>query len=166
MAEKDKVSESKVKWSGLFDFKETYNFCYNWLNEEDYFVEEKKYIEELAGDAKKVEIVWEATKKVSDYFKYHLKMTWRIVGMKSVEVEQNGRKVKMNTGSFEIKTAATLVKDWDGTWESSPVNKFLRGVYDKFIIEGRIRQYEDKVFGDMNNFSEAFKAFLALEGRK
>ena len=90
MSEKDKVSEEKVKWSGLFDFKETYQFIYNWLNEEGYWVEEKKYIEELTGDSKKVEIVWVATKKVSDYFKNELKLTWRIVGMKSVEVEKGG----------------------------------------------------------------------------
>lgn len=166
MSEKDKVSEEKVKWSGLFDFKETYQFIYNWLNEEGYWVEEKKYIEELTGDSKKVEIVWVATKKVSDYFKNELKLTWRIVGMKSVEVEKEGKKVKMNTGSFEIKTAATLIKDWGSTWENNPSMKFLRGVYDRFIIEGRIRYYEDKAFKDLTELTEILKSFLALEGRK
>ena len=86
--------------------------------------------------------------------------------MKSVEVEKDGHKVKMNTGSFEIKTTATLIKDWGSTWENTPTMKFLRGVYDRFIIEGRIRSYEDKVFDDLTKLSETLKAFLALEGKK
>ncbi|MEM4625463.1 MAG: hypothetical protein QXJ28_01720 [Candidatus Pacearchaeota archaeon] len=166
MAEKDKVSEQKVKWSGLFNFKELYQFVYRWLSEEGYWTEEKKYVEEITGDSKKIEISWESTKKVSDYFKFEHKLAWRIVGMKSVEVERDGKKEKMNTGSFEIKITSTLVKDWESTWEKNPMMKFLRGVYDKFIIEGRIRAYEEKVFKDGNDLAEEIKAFLTIEGRK
>ena len=66
MAEKEKITSEKVKYNGFFDFKEVYQFVYRWLNEEDYDVEEEKYIEEVSGDFKKVEIVWKATKGVYD----------------------------------------------------------------------------------------------------
>ena len=103
MAEKEKIFEQKVKMSGLFDFKEVYQFVYRWLVEEKYDVEEQKYSEEVTGDSKKIEIVWEANKKISDYFKNQMKLAWRIIGMKSVEVEKNGKKVKTNQGTFEVK---------------------------------------------------------------
>jgi cysteine-rich repeat protein len=41
-----------------------------------------------------------------------------------------------------------IIKDYEGTWEKNPTMKFLRGVYEKFIVEGRIKQYEGKVFGE------------------
>ncbi|HRZ85292.1 MAG TPA: hypothetical protein P5277_00780 [Candidatus Paceibacterota bacterium] len=166
MAEKDKITETKVKYNGLFDFKETYSFIYRWLVDEDYWVEEKKYVEEVGGDSKKVEIEWQASKKISDYFKNTLKLNWRIVGMKTVEVEKDGRKVKMNNGSFEVKITAVLVKDWGSQWDSSPAMKFLRGTYDKFVIEGRIKQYEIKLDKDLNELAEQLKAFLVLEAKK
>lgn len=166
MAEKDKITETKVKYNGLFDFKEVYAFVYRWLTEEDYWIEEKKYIEEVAGEAKNVEIIWEAHKKVSDYFRYDLKFKWRIIRMTTVEAERNGKKVKINKGTFEVKISAILMKDYQSTWESNPFMKFLRGIYDRFVIEGRIKQYEIKLDGDLNEISEQLKAFLALEGMK
>ena len=166
MSEKDKVTESKVKWGGIFDFKGIYQFAYRWLDEEDYWIEEKKYVEELSGDAKKVEILWVATKKISDYFKNELKLNWRIVGMTNVEVDRNGKKEKMNKGTFEVKISSSLIKDWGSTWDTNAFMKFLRGVYDKFIIEGRIKSYEIKVFKDGDDLAEQMKAYLALEGMK
>ncbi len=166
MSEKDKIIEQKVKRSGVFDFKEVYQFVYRWLNEEDYTVEERKYIEEVTGDAKKVEIQWIATKKVSDYFKNEMKLGWRIIGMTSVEVEQDGKKVKMNKGNFELKITGNLVKDWGSTWEKSPFMKFLRGTYDRYIIEGRIKHYEIKLYTDVDDLTEQLKAFLTVEGMK
>lgn len=166
MVEKDKITETKVKWSGLFDFKEIYQFAYRWLDEEDYFVEEKKYVEELSGDTKKIEIKWTATRKISDYFKFEQKVDWRIIGMTTVEVDQNGKKIKMNKGGFEIKITSSLLKDWEGAWERQSYMKFLRGIYDRFIIEGRIKSYEVKAFKDGEDLAEQIKAFLALSGRK
>ena len=166
MAEKDKIIEQKVKYNGLFDFKETYQFIYRYLMEEGYDVEEQKYIEEVGSDAKKVEINWVATKKISDYFKNEIKLAWRIIGMKSVEVDKGGQKIKMNTGTIEIKVTGNLIKDWEGTWENNSTMKFLRGIYDKYIVEGRIKRYEQKLFADTNDISEQIKAFFSVEGMK
>ena len=166
MSEEDKIIEQKVKRSGIFDFKEVYQFVYHWLNEEDYTVEERKYTEYVTGDSKKVEIKWVATKKVSDYFKNEMKLNWRIVDLTNVEVEQDGKKVKMNKGNFEVKITGNLVKDWSSTWEKNPFMKFLRGTYDKYIVEGRIKQYEIKLYGDVDELTEQIKAFLTVEGMK
>jgi len=166
MTERDKVTEEKVKRSGIFDFKETYQFVHRWLTDEDYDVEEEKYLEEVTGDSKKVEIRWVATKKISDYFKNEIKLAWRVVGLQKVEVEKNGKREKMDKGSFEVKITGNLLKDYEGRWDSNPFMKFLRGVYDRFIIEGRIERYETKLFGDVEDLAEQIKGFLTVEGMK
>jgi hypothetical protein len=166
MVEKDKIVTEKIKRVGVFHFKETYQFMYKWLIEEDYWIEEEKYVEEVTGDTKKIEIIWSAHKKISDYFRNDIKLTWTILNMKNVEVEKDGKRVKMNEASFEVKFVGSLVKDYKSTWEKNPMTKFFRGVYDKFIIEGRIEKYEDKLFGDVKDLIQDTKGFLAIEGNR
>ena len=85
--------------------------------------------------------------------------------MKDIEVQREGKKVKMNSGVLEINFQAVLEKDYEDRWESKPIFKFLRGVYDKYIIRNRIDQYEDKIVGEILELIDQSKAFLALESK-
>lgn len=167
MAEKDKIYKSKIKNTGLFKWSDFYKFCYDWLVEEGgYDVMESKYIEKVSGDSKNVDVEWKATDKVTDYFKFEVKITFKIIGMTEVEVQQGSTKTKMNKGSVELVAAGTLVRDYDGKFEKNAWQKFLRSIYEKWIIPSRIDQYEGKLVGDLDEFLEEAKAFLALEGRR
>lgn len=166
--EKDNVFSGKVKQTGIFDYKELYRFCYTWLVDKGYYVVEKSYSEKVGGGgAKEVEISWEATRKISDYFRFNLKLDWRIIGMTSVDVEdkETGQKKGMNKGNPEIKISAVLEKDYESKWEGNTFNKFLRGIYDRYIIRTRIEQYEIKIFSEADELLAQIKAFLALEGQ-
>jgi len=166
MAEKDKITQTKIKRVGIFHFKDVYQFIYNWFIQEDYDVDEDKYTETVDGDSKTLEIKWTATKKISDYFKNEMKLVWRILRMTNVEVEKDGRKVKMNQGAFQVKITGSLIKDYEGRWDASPIMKFLRGVYDRYIIEGRIERYQIKLFSGVEELAEEIKGFLTIEGMK
>lgn len=166
MVEKDKITEEKVKYNGIFDFKDIYQFVYRWLSDEGYDIEEDKYQESVKGDSKDIEISWKATKKFSDYFRSEMKLSWRILGLKSVEVERNGKRSKANNGGFEVKISGTLARDYKNNWDGNTTARFLRGMYDKYIIEGTMKGYEGKVFGDVEELAEQVKAFLTIEGMK
>ena len=163
MVEKDTIFKGKIKQTGVFDFKDFYSFVYDWLVGEDYDVTEKRYTEKVAGEAKDVEIEWDATKKISDYFKNQIKVDWRILGMKDVKVKKDGKEVSMNSAVVEIKFAAVLQKDYESRWEDHPLWKFLRGLYDRYIIRARIIEYENKLFGEVNELINQCKAFLSIE---
>lgn len=166
MVEKDKVFEGKIKHTGIFDFKELYRFTYSWLVDENYFVTEKSYNEKITPTGKEIEIEWNAAKKISDYFKFALKVTWRVRDMVSVEVEENGKKLKMDKAMLEIKVSAVLEKDYEHRWENNAFTKFLRGLYDRYIIRGRIEQYETKIFSEADEFIAQIKSFLAILGKR
>ncbi len=166
MAETDTILTQKVKRSGVFDFKDLYQMVYRWYVDEGYDVEEEKYQENVSGDAKDIEIEWGTEKKISDYFKIKMKLTWRIIRMTDVEVDRGGRKEKMNKGNFEIKIRGDLVRDWDSKWDKSWMTKFFRGIYDKYIIWGNRKQYEGKVASDVDDITEQIKAFLTISGMK
>lgn len=166
MSEKDKVAEGKINHEGIFDYKDVYRFMYTWLTDFDYFVEEKTYTEKAKPEGKEVEIHWIARRKISDYFRFILKIDWNIFGMTTVEVVKDNIKVKANKGRLEIKVTAFLEKDYENRWENTAFVRFLRGMYDRFIIRNRIEDYEDKVAEELDEIVAQTKGFLALEGVK
>ena len=166
MVERDLVFAGKLKHTGIFDYKEFYRFCYNWLIDKDYFLVEKEYTEKIQQNGKEVVIKWEARRKISDYFRFFIKADWRILGMKDVEVVKDGNKLTLNKGEAEIKIEATVEKDYEHRWENTSFYKFLRTMYDRYLIRSRIEQYEMKIWGEANEFLSQMKSFLALEGNR
>ena len=165
MAEKDTVFKGKIKQAGIFDYKEFYGFSYDWLRGEGYKVTEKVYSEKVSGDAKEVDIVWEAKRKISDYFAFVLKLRWKILGMKKIKVKKEDKEVDMNSGLVEINFEAVLVKDYEHKWEDAAIWKFLRGIYDRYIVRSRIDKYEDKVKEEVEELIAQMKSFLAIEAK-
>ena len=166
MAEKDIVFSGKISHNGLFDFKEFYTFCYDWLKDNNFHITESEYKEAIAGEAKNIEIVWDAKRKISDYFQFSIQMRWRILNMKKVKVKKEGKEVDTNNGMMTIGIKAVLIKDYEHRWEDQAIWKFLRGVYDRYIIRSRIEHYEDQLLAELEEYVSQCKAFLALEARR
>jgi len=167
MAEKDKIFSSNISYKGIFSFSNFYKFCYDWLVEEtDLDLIETKYSEKLAGNEKDVEIKWTGVKKITDYFKFEIKVVFLVTELTEVEIEQGGAKVKTNKGKVKITVAGTLIRDYDGKFEKDAFRKFLRSIYEKWVIKSRIDQFEEKLFGDCDEFLGQAKAYLDLEGKR
>ncbi|HED06383.1 MAG TPA: hypothetical protein ENI61_06840 [Ignavibacteria bacterium] len=167
MAEKDTIFSSKIKYGGIFSFPDFYNFSYKWLTEETgLMIFEKKYDEKLEGDSKKIQIEWAGGKKLTDYFKFEIKVKFKITGLKKVEITQNGKKIETNKGSVEVKVDGIIVKDYQGKFETTAFLKFLRGIYEKWVITSRINEFENKIIGDSDEFLSQAKAYLDLEGKR
>ena len=167
MAEKDTVFSSKIKYDGIFSFKDFYKFCYDWLSEEAQLnVEEPKYVEKVKGDSKEIEVEWKGSKKFTDYFKFDAKIKFKIIGLKKVEINQGGKKVETNKGNVELGIKGTLVRDYAGKFEQTATQKMWRSIYEKWVIPSRIKEYEDKIVGSCDEFLSQAKAYLDLEGKK
>ena len=167
MAEKYDVFSSSIKYSGIFSFSDFYNFCYEWLSEEaGMSVSEGKYTEKLKGNSKDIVVEWDGKRKLTDYFRFDAKIKLEVGGLKVVEINKEGRKITTNEGSVKISVKGTLVKDYKSKFEETPTLKFLRGIYEKWIIASRIEEFEGKIVGDCNEFLSQAKAYLDLEGKR
>jgi hypothetical protein len=167
MAEKDTLSGAKVKHKGIFSFKDAYAFLHGWLINEGYDINEKTYKENIgAGGVKEIEIEWDAMRKITDYFRFHIKVKFHIIGMTDVEVEVDGKKQKMNKGTFEMRAKAVLEKDWESRWENKAFFKFLRTLYDRYLVPARIDKYEGKLLSEHDEFMTQAKSFLSLSGMR
>ncbi len=165
--EKDNIFSSKVKYTGVFPFSDFYKFCYEWLTQEAGLdVIEEQYVEKIKGNSKDIEFKWAGDKKVSDYFKFSVKVSFRIIGMVDVEVVKDKIKEKMNKGIVEVKISSSIIKDYQGKFEQNAFKKFLRGIYEKWVIPSRIDQYSEKLVNDSDEFLSQVKAYLDLEGKR
>ena len=162
MAEKNKVFETKVKHSGIFDFRDLYSFMYTLFTDMEYSVEEKNYAEKTKGDQKEIEVAWLMKRKVSDYFRFLVKMDVRILRMTNADVMKDGIKVSTNKGDFEVKFTAFLEKDYENRWENTAVIRFMRGIYDKYIIKSTLEGYEAQVAKEAQDVADQVKAYLTL----
>ncbi|MBR9706119.1 hypothetical protein GOV14_03735 [Candidatus Pacearchaeota archaeon] len=165
MAEKDKIFQGKIKQAGIYDFKEFYSFIYDWLLGDGYKVKEKRYSEKVAGDARDIDINWQAKKRISDYFRFYIKLDWKILGQKKIKVKRENKEISLNSGVLEIKFTAILVKDYEHRWENHPFWKFLRGMYERYIIKSRVDDYEDKLMEELDELIAQCKSFLAIDAK-
>ncbi len=167
MAEEEQVFSSKVKYDGIFTFKDFYKFCHDWLTEETNLSDfsEDKYGEKLAGDTKAIDVEWTGQRKLSDYFKEKIKVKFAIKNMSQVKIKKGGAEVSANKGSVEVAVKGILVKDYQGKFEVTGFQKFLRATYEKYIIPSTVTALQGKVASDCEEFLEQAKAFLDIEGR-
>ena len=163
----DTVFSSKTEYKGIFSFNDFYKFCYLWLKEEPGLdVTENKYSEKIAGDAKEIKVEWECTKKVTDYFKFKVKVEFRITGLVKVDINQEGAKISTNSGTITINLKGILIKDYEGKFEKSAFGKFWRDIYEKWVIPSRINQLQEDLSAICDEFLAQSKAWLDLEGRR
>lgn len=167
MVEKEQVFSSRVKYNGIFSFTDYYKFCYEWLTKEmGLDLSEDAYIEKLNGDAKDVTIEWSCEKLITDYFKVEIKIRYVVIALKDVEITQGNAKVKTNKGDIEMTVIADLIRDYRGKFETNPFRKFLRNVYEKWIIASEIERYKERIIIEADEFIAQAKAYLDLEGRR
>jgi hypothetical protein len=166
MAEKEIIIAEKLDYSGLLKFSDFYQYAHTWFSEESYGVTEEKYSEKITGNSKEIDIEWKASKQISDYFKLEQKIKFEIKSLVEVEVEIDGKKAKMQQGKVRVDIKGALVKDVKSAWDPKPMLRFLRDVYDKYIIPQKVDAMEDKIKADVKDFKEEMKSFLDLSGKR
>ena len=167
MPEKETIFSSKIKYTGIFSFKELYKFCYDWLIDETGLdIVEDKYNEKLIGDSKEIEVEWTGTKELTDYFKFETKVKFIMENMTKTEINRDGVKVSMNKGAAKVEIKGNLIRDYNGKFETTAFKKFLRSIYEKWVIPARIEHYEDNIISKCDEFLSQTKAYLDLEGKR
>lgn len=165
MAQKKQVYKEALKQIGYWKYSDVYDMLFRWIKDRGYKLVEDKYDEKLQGESKEIVIKWTANKKVTDYFKFQIVLDWHILGMEDAIVEIDGKKKKTNKGEVKITFKANIIKDYEKRWEDAPKWKFLRGIYEKYVIRETIDEFEDDLGDDVKEMISDLKAFLGIPGR-
>ncbi len=165
MVEKKVLIVEKLSNAGLFDFAGFYSYAHAYLMNLNYAVYELRYNEKVSGNSRDIIFEWAAQRRASDYFKYEIAIEYKINELVDVEVEIDGKKKKTNKGKIEVEVKAVLVKDPDSRWELSPIYRFLRDVYNKYVIPNRVEQTEEELVKEARMFRNEIKSYLELTGK-
>lgn len=168
MSEKEEVIKEKIAHTGLFDFKALYSYMHSWLIEEGFGVTEEKYSEKVAsgGNSRDISFLWKASKRITDYFKIDMEIEAAINELTDVEVEIDGKKKKMNKGKVGLDIKGVLTRDPDSKWDTSAFYSFIRDVYNKYVIPGKIDTVQNILRKKVKTLKEEIKSVLELTGRR
>ena len=62
-----------------------------------------------------------------------------------------------------MKFKGVFERDYEDKWEKKPLWKFLRGIYDKYIVRTTLDEYQGKLSSQAVDFVKEVKSFLQLE---
>ena len=156
------VPKLKISHKGLFDFSDLYEGMKRWLihsgygNEKKNF-QENRYLERKKGDAKQIESKWTARKEVTGYFANVLDITFQSVGVTDVEIEKDGKKVKMQKGKIDVSITGTLLKNKNKNW-----NPIMCSIYENFVIRDRLENYRIALYSKVYSLHDEIKAILEM----
>ncbi len=160
MPERDYVADVlQLSYSGVFDFDGLYKVLYRWFQQYRYSFKELDYKEFKDGGVKKLQIKWQATRKVTDYVRYVFEVGFLLNNMNEVVVKNK----KRMSGSLSISVAAYLEKDYEETWARRTWLKFVREVYDRFVTGSKITEMQQELITEMNAFRNEVKTFLNMQ---
>ena len=162
MSEELDVVSMSVKHKGIFDMTELYQNIKTWLDykgfgDHENSFREQKYTERIQGEDKQLEIKWKAEKIINSYFSHIIEITFFVTGLKSIEIEEEGKKIGTNVGNIVIKFKAKVVLDRQGKW-----NSFFKSIYDKFIIRERIEENQNELYGKIYSLYNEVKTYLNM----
>ena len=166
MSEKEYIiKDLKLRYVGIFDFADLYKKMKGWLEFNGYGdalknFKEEKYVERVKPDGKQIEIAWVGKREVSDYFNNIIEVTFFVIGLQKVDVEEDGKKIGTNKGDIELKFNAYLVKDSKNKFHDRP---FVRRIYEKYLIKDAIEQYKIDLYTKANGFYDEVRSYLNIK---
>lgn len=159
MPEFDYVVESlKVAQEATFDMKELYKLGRSWFSQHGYDFYEKEYISSHKEEGKNASIKWESEKKVDDYVRFHIEIRIKFKNLREIQ----GKKKMMNTGEVSFNVEAFIEKDYESNWEQGFMTKFVRGVYDTFIIRGKLDKDKERLRRETTEIYNEIRTFLKV----
>jgi len=150
----------KIKAATAIDFGVVYKKLKLWLEDHGFADErtlEKKYIERIKPNGKQLEIDWHAEKPKSDFFTYNIDLTFLIIGMNDIEVQQGAIKRKLNKGDYELRLTAYISA-------SKNLEKLgpLKRIYVNMLTKKRIEEYKKDLYDKFYKFHAYIKELLNL----
>jgi len=145
-----------VRFEGNLDINELYHLIKDFLEEKKYDVDEKEY---SYSDKNNLKIKFEGDKKINDYTSFTLKATIKGSKIKKIKL----KKKDAFLGKFEVKIQAFVNKDYQDYYESKPVIKFFRELFDHTVKKQEFSVMGSHLKSEGYALFDEVKAYLGLQ---
>ena len=147
----------KIETSGIVDLNGLYENVWEWFRENKYNTLEANHTEKVAASGKEIKIVWSGYKDPDDYVRFWIEVEMWILRANDVMVEENGKKVRRQRGDLEVTFTSYFNKDYRHRFKSSAAGRFLRELYEKYLIKSKLEKREDDLIKETFRLQERAK---------
>jgi len=150
-----------IKAKGTFNLEDLYMELQIWFEHMGYKWHELEYKFEVYknGDTNH-EMVWLATKDVTKYTTFEIRISLQAIGT-SIEVQmENGAKAKRYKGTLEFRTGAKILRNTK-IWAGKPFAPFQAKLYE-ILSRDRIKEEKDWLLLEANKLYDELKAFMMI----
>ena len=164
MSEAVKITQSRIKFVGIFDLGDFYRLLYDIIKSLGYTnIIETKYTHKTNPAGDKIELEWNCFKKVDDYSQFHLFARALITDLQKVQVKVDDVTTTKHKGDAELELVCNIVTDYENRWETNPISKFLKGIYDIYFYKSTFDTWVTKITSEMHTVENEMKAFFRME---
>lgn len=154
------VDHLKFSYEGLFNAEELFNVISAWFFEKGWDWYEKMNQEQITPDGKQIRIVLEPWKNISDFYKLIMNIKLNMIDVKEVEVEHEGRNLKLNQGLVRITFDAYVAGDRKDQWKDKTIYWFLGTILGKYFFREHFDKAEAWVKSDVDDLHNKIKNYL------
>jgi hypothetical protein len=125
-----------IQHKGVWDMQDLYEYSASFFHREKMKFYEMRYIMKKPGPfGAEVYHVWEATKKIEEYYKGVVRIFLHTFDEQDVEVVmKDGTKKKYSKGRLWIQLRGHVEMDYEGKWNESTFYAHLRNFYHKYVV--------------------------------
>ena len=157
------ITKSQINHSGMFNFGDFYKLLYSTMKNMGYVVIENQYKVKKTPEGDEIELNWDCYKVLDDYTRFRINIYIFIAGLQKVQVKlSNGATVKRDNGKIMINFSAFLQTDYLNRWETHPLLKFLKGIYDYYIYRKEFQDLTDRIIRDLSSIENEIKSFFQM----
>ena len=161
MSEKTLVIDHlKLGYEGLFNPAELYNIIASFFYEKGWDWLEKMNEEVITPEGKNIRIIFEPWKNLSDYYRITVRIKLHCVNLKDVEVEHDGKVVRLTHGVIRMTFDAYVISDRLGKWSGNPFYWLVVLLADKYFFRNHFEKAEAWINADVDDLHNKLKNYL------
>ena len=125
-----------LQYKGVWDMQDLYEFVASFFHRHKFKFYELRYIYKKPGPFGTENYhIWEATRKVEEYYKFTIRIFLHTFDEQNVEVVmKDGSKKIYSKGRLWIQFRGSIETDYEGKWEENAFYANLRNFYHKYVI--------------------------------
>ena len=168
MSEKKQVLyDLRMAYSGPFAVEDFYAEVDSWIKEKGHEKENKRKMESITKNGRKIYWVIEAISHLDDLHHGVIVVKASLDNVKEIVVKKNGKKMKANSGDALIEINAFLESHIHGSFFNvKPIYYFVRALIDKYIYNFWSNKYDGVVNADARDLFKRIQSFFNLQKYK
>lgn len=162
------VGRSEIKSTKPYDFKKLYCALHDFFYEEGYAKDwdggfPETFFWESRGQPRGTEywIWWRGIKGANGFIQRQMAVDLHGVGVKDQEIMYGGKRVKIQSGKFEVLIKARLEIDPNGEWRNSKLG-FLFELFWKRLYRRQLENHKKEMVEDLQKIQDFARNFMGL----